>query len=858
MLYFPRWQIILILVVVFFGLWFTLPNFIPKATLAELPGFLPQKQLALGLDLRGGSHLLYEVDTESLIKERQENLLDEIRSKLRAERIGYTGLVVDGTVIRLRLVDPTQMSKALSILRKLVTPQGLLGGAASPILIANDEQNVALSMTEEARDEATRNAVAQSIEVIRRRIDQLGTAEPIIQRQGNDRIIVQVPGLSDPQRLKKVVGQTAKMTFHLVDSSVPIAQALQGRVPPGAHIVYSNDTPPVPYLLRKRSVVSGENLIDSQARIDSRSGEYVVTFTFDSQGARAFGEVTRQSVGKLFAIVLDDKVITAPVIRTPILDGSGQIEGGGVGFTAEEANDLAILLRAGALPAKLNVIEERTVGAELGADSIRAGAIACVIGAFLVVVFMIVVYRFFGVLANIALLANLLLMLGALSLLQATLTLPGIAGIVLTIGMAVDSNVLIFERMKEELRTGKSTINAIEAGFSRALATIVDANVTTLIAGIVLFQLGSGPVRGFAVTLSIGIVTTVFTAYTLTRLLIATWLRLRRPKRLSIDPRPREDGRRPWFQLWSGVSKIQFMRVRRFGEAVSVVGAVSSLLLFGFQGLNYSIDFLGGTLIEIETPGAADLGRVRGALGGLGLGEIQVQQFGAPQDVLIRMETQPGGAAGQQAAIERVRSTLSGEISPNVEIKRTEVVGPKVGGELRRAALIAIAISLVLMMIYVWFRFEWQFGLGALLALFHDVVLTIGIFSLLKLQFDLNVIAAILTIVGYSMNDTVVIYDRVRENLRKYKRMDLKELIDLSLNETLSRTVMTVATVLLALFALYIFGGEVIRGFTFAMLWGVFVGTYSSLFIAAPFLLYTNIKREWGELKGKPAAARAR
>ncbi len=859
MLYFPRWQVILILLVVFAGVWFTAPNFFSKSSLDAFPGFLPHKQLALGLDLRGGSHLLMEVDVPSLVRERQENLLDEVRTKLRAERIGYTGLALDGEVIRLRIVDPTQTDKALSVIRKLVTPVGgLLGGGQAPIVIAADAQNIALKMTEQARTETARKAVEQSIEIIRRRIDELGTAEPSIQQQGSDRIIVQLPGVSDPQHVIDIIGKTAKMTFHLVDNSMPVAQALQGRVPPGAQIVYSNDTPPVPYLLRKRSVVSGENLIDSQARIDSRSGQYVVTFSFDSQGARAFGEVTRQSVGKLFAIVLDNKVITAPVIRTPILDGSGQIEGGGVGFTAESANDLAILLRAGALPAPLTVIERRTVGAELGADSIRAGVTAAIIGSAAVIAFMFVAYGLFGLFANLALIANVLIILGVISLMQATLTLPGIAGIVLTVGMAVDSNVLIYERMREELRSGKSMINAMETGFTRAFATIVDANLTTLIASLILFQLGAGPIRGFAITHAIGTVTTIFTAYTLTRLMAVTWLRVVRPKRLPIDPRPREDGTRPWFHLIPEGFKLPFMKYRAIGMGVSGAGALISIILVLTMGLNFSIDFRGGTLIEITTKGPANLAKIRAIGDGLGLGAVQVQEFGAPNDVLIRLESQPGGDIAQQEALAKVRAALTSELGQDVSFQRTEVVGPTVGGELVRAGIIAILIGVALMMVYVWFRFEWQFGLGAVLALFHDVFLTVGVFALFQIDFNISIIAAILTIIGYSMNDTVVIYDRIRENLRKYKKMDLKGLIDQSLNETLARTTITALTTLLALFALYFFGGEVIRNFTFAMIWGVFVGSYSSWFIAAPFLLYTGLKREWGDIRAKPAAARAR
>jgi preprotein translocase subunit SecD len=387
-------------------------------------------------------------------------------------------------------------------------------------------------VTQPAILDRIRNAVEQSIQIVERRVNELGTVEPTIQRQGVDRVLVQVPGLQDPQRLKELLGKTAKLAFRMVDQSVSPDQALQGRVPPESEVLYGPVKEGKPtYLIERRITVSGEDLTDAQPGFDQRTSEPIVTFRFNTSGARRFGRVTQENVGRPFAIVLDNEVISAPVIREPILGGSGQISGN---FTVEQANDLAILLRAGALPAPLTIIEERTVGAGLGQDSIEQGIRASWIGSLMVVLFMLATYGLFGVFANVAVLVNVVMIIGILSLLNATLTLPGIAGIVLTVGMAVDSNVLIYERVREEVRSGRNAISALDAGFSRALATIIDANLTTFIAAAILFFIGSGPVRGFALTLGIGIATTVFTAFTLTRLMIATWVWWLRPRTVPI------------------------------------------------------------------------------------------------------------------------------------------------------------------------------------------------------------------------------------------------------------------------------------------------------------------------------------
>jgi len=490
----------------------------------------------LGLDLQGGSHLLLEVDTNAVRKEKLEQLRDDVRRVLREARVGLSSApVVRGTSVEV-VVRESDLQNALTKVRDLSQPLGgILGGAGQRTLEISNQGGgrIQVTLTEPALVERIRQAVEQAVQIIEKRINELGLVEPLIQRQGNDRILVQVPGLGDPQRLIELVGKTAKLDFRMVDETVTAEQALASRPPPESEILYGTSREGrTPYVIEKRILVSGADLTDAQPGFDSRTSEPVVNFRFNSAGARKFAQATAENVGKRFAAVLDNEVITAPVIREPILQGSGQISGS---FTVESANDLAILLRAGALPAPLTIIEQRVVGAGLGQDSISKGKDASYYGSALVVVFMVVVYGLFGVFASVAVAINVAMIFGVLSLLNATLTLPGIIGIVLTIGIAVDSNVLIYERIREEVRTGRSPITAIDAGFTRALATILDSNITTFIAASVLFFIGTGPVRGFAVTLGIGIITTVFTAFTLTRLMVAWWVRWVRPQKLAIS-----------------------------------------------------------------------------------------------------------------------------------------------------------------------------------------------------------------------------------------------------------------------------------------------------------------------------------
>jgi preprotein translocase subunit SecD len=533
MLYFTRWKVLAIVLTALVVCLCAVPNFFPESTVKGWPKWA-QRRLVLGLDLQGGSHILLEVDGNSVRKDKLNQVADDARRTMRDARIRFTGgIAVRGDNVEVRVAD-SDTQAALTKLRELAQPVGGLAGASGQRTVEVTDAGgglIRLSVPQAAITERMRQAVEQSIQIIERRVNELGTVEPLIQRQGIDRILVQVPGLQDPSRLKEILGKTAKMDFRMVDTSVPADQALQGRVPPDSEVLMSAQSPKVPYVVKKQVLVSGGDLTDSQPGFDQRSGEPIVSFRFNTSGSRKFAQATSDNVGQPFAIILDNEVISAPVIREPITAGSGQISGG---FTVQQANDLAILLRAGALPAPLTIIEERTVGPGLGQDSIAAGELASYVGSVLVIVFMLLTYRLFGLFANIAVAINVAMIFGVLSLLNATLTLPGIAGIVLTVGIAVDSNVLIYERIREEIRGGRNAISAIDAGFSRALATILDSNITTFIAAAVLFYIGTGPVRGFAVTLGIGIVTTFFTAFTVTRLIVAWWVRWKRPQAVPI------------------------------------------------------------------------------------------------------------------------------------------------------------------------------------------------------------------------------------------------------------------------------------------------------------------------------------
>jgi len=533
MLDFPRWKVILITLLAVMGMLAAVPNFLSDDQLSRYPEFLPSKQVTLGLDLQGGVHLLMEVDLTEVKKEKLESKRADIRDALRAEKIVLRS-AIRNDAIHINLTDKSQTEKALSVIEDTVE---LLGGGMTGIGVADIDYGVeagdiiVVRLTEDGLVIRSDEVIIQSIEVIRRRIDGMGTTEPNIQKQGTGRILIQVPGFDDPQQLKKIIGKTAKLSFQLVNSAI----GPQDRIPPGYErfpMAESERFPGAPesIVVSKRKILTGENLVDAGLAYDQDSRP-VVSFRFDNIGGKKFADVTRKNVNRQFAIILDGTVISAPNIQTPILGGSGQITGN---FTVDSANELGLLLRAGALPARLTVVEERTVGPDLGSDNIEAGKIAAIIGLLAVMVYIILSYGMFGLVANFALMINICLIFGILSTLGATLTMPGVAGIVLTVGMAVDANVLIFERVREEFRKGKNALSSLDTGYDKAFSTIIDANVTTFIAALILFQFGSGPIKGFAVTLAIGIATSMFTAVSMSRMIISAWAVRKRPTVLKI------------------------------------------------------------------------------------------------------------------------------------------------------------------------------------------------------------------------------------------------------------------------------------------------------------------------------------
>jgi len=816
-----RWVLATYAAIVLAGIAAAAPNLLSPALLAGLPGWLPRQQVTLGLDLRGGSHLVLEVDTAALTQDRLESLLTDASRSLRTAGIAIRSVGIEGSAIVIQLPDPAT-DAARAALRSLAVPVAAGIGAPSLDLDVSETGpgRLRLSLSEAGLRERVDRAIEQSLEIVRQRVDQVGVAEPTIQRVGADRILVQLPGLQDATQLRALLGSTAKLTFHMLARDA----APGDRLPPNVTML-PDANGRTSYPVEKRAAVSGDHLTDARAGFDQRSGQPIVSFRFDGVGARQFAEITRRNVGHPFAIVLDGKVLSAPVIREPITGGSGQISGS---FTVEETTVLAALLRAGALPAPLTVIEERTVGPDLGGDAIRMGIYTGLIGFALVVAFMIALYGGWGLIANLALGLNVVMTFGALSLLGATLTLPGIAGIILGIGLAVDANILINERIREEIARGASPLMALDQGFRRAYSTIVDANVTTLIATTLLFMFGSGPVRGFAITMMLGIGISMFTAVAVVRILMVEIVRRRRLKSLTIAPLVRFAPR---------PTAISFMKARFLGIGVSIFLSLASVVLFIHPGLAYGIDFKGGIQMVVRTGQAADLAALRSTFGSLGLGEVTLQEFGDDRSVLLRVERQNGGEAAQTAAVQKMRTAIAA-IDPAATVERTEVVGPKVSGELAQSGMLAVLLASLAMLAYIWWRFEWHFAVGAIATLVLDTTKTVGFFALAGLDFNLTAIAALLTIIGYSVNDKVVVYDRMRENMRLYKRASLREIIDMSINQVLTRCIFTSLTTFLAMLPMAVWGGSAVESFAWPMVFGVVIATSSSIFIAAPILLF--------------------
>jgi len=668
------------------------------------------------------------------------------------------------------------------------------------------------------------DACDRAVEVIRNRIDEFGVRETSIQKQGEDEIVVQLPGVSDRERAIDIIGKTALLEFKIVSNDAEkLKEALAGSVPDGYELKYTLDENE-PLLLEKQAVLTGDALTNAVVRFDqSQFNEPIVALQFNSAGAKKFAEVTASNVGRRLAILLDGKVQSAPRIREAIPSGEAVITGR---FDAQAAQDLSLILRVGALPAPMHIEEERTVGPLLGQDSINKGVKASLIGCSLVFIFMAGYYLLAGVISDIALSLNLVMILGGLGLLpvlfpgiSATLTLPGIAGIALSLGMAVDANVLINERVREEIAAGRNLRTAIGNGYSRAFSAIFDSNFTTLIAAFLLFQFGTGPIRGFAVTLTIGLLASMFTAIVVTRVIFELLLNLGWIKSL------------PMLKLIGG-TKLDFIGKRKIFYALSVIVIVVGLFSYFKKGAGaFGIDFAGGQLQEYSFKNPPSIDKVRQVLKSVNLADATIQQFkDNPRAVLIRTSEDKN-----QVLTNKLKESFPDE---DIQILRIERVGPVAGKHLKSKAVLALIWALVGILIYVGFRFKHiNFAAAGVIALLHDVLVALGFLVITNRQIDLLSVTAFLTIAGYSINDTIVIYDRVRENARLYRKLSLKELINLSVNQTLGRTLLTSGVTLLVVAAILFYGGEVLSNFAFALFVGFISGVYSTIFIASPLVL---------------------
>ncbi len=674
--------------------------------------------------------------------------------------------------------------------------------------------------TSEIPEDAREDAPDRALEIIRNRIDQFGVREPLIQRKGADSIVVQLPGITDRERAIELIGRTALLEFKLVEDDEELnRQANEEVVPEGYEL---KQVEKEALLVHDETVLTGDTLLSAEVKFDqSRFNEPYIALEFNSKGAAIFSEVTGANVGKRLAIVLDGNVHSAPRINEKIPSGRASISGR---FSVEEAGDLAIVLRAGALPAPIYIEEERTVGSLLGRDSIESGIRASLIGVTLVLGFMLIYYLFAGMVASIAMALNFLIVFGALGWLHTTLTLPGIAGIILVIGMAVDANVLIYERIREELLTGKHIRSAVAAGYNKAFTAILDSNITTLIAAALLFKFGTGPIRGFGVTLSIGIMASMFTAIFVTRIIF------------DLVTANKSFTKLPMLQLFKKTN-IDFISKRWIAYAVSLLIILGGAGIFFAKGEKvYGIDFTGGHMQEYSFRKPIKIEDVRNTLSDIGIKEATIQRVGDRNQVLIKT---PEDTASQ------INRAFKESFTDNTsDLLRVERVGPSIGRHLRKSARLAILWSLIGILIYVGFRFKnIAFAAAGVIALFHDVFIAIGFLVATGRELNLGIVAALLTIAGYSINDTIVIYVRIRENLKLYRKATMKEIVNMSVNQTLSRTVLTTITTLLAVSSIFFFGGEVLKDFSFTLLVGILSGIYSTIYIASPLVIFWYAKR---------------
>lgn len=810
--------------------------------------YLAPEGLRLGLDLQGGMHLVLKVNLPKAEENTLEFAANDLKDVLSEESISAVRTKTGSKDV---IVFTLPNSGAVESVQKLVAedfPDINVEVQAKE----GSFPRILLSLKQEKKDYIRTHAVEQSLEILRNRIDQFGVAEPVIIRQGEDEIVIQLPGIKDPKRALKLLGDTAQLEFKVVadaeglnlqeliqeartsgqwkdgEPTKKLNRALQTRLPDNTTLYFEKDVDKTtkletftPLLLENKILMTGDMIKDAQVRIGGSFNEPYVSLDMTSRGGKVFGHITEQNVGRRMAIVLDDVVRSAPVIREKILGGSAQISGS---FSHEEAADLAIVLRVGALPAPVEIIQNMTVGASLGQDSINKGLSSGIFGTLLVLGFMFIYYRLSGVIANTALALNILLLFSGLAVLNATLTLPGIAGIILSIGMAVDANVLIFERMREEYALGKSVRSSIDSGFGKAFLTIVDSQVTTLITALALFMFGTGPIKGFAVTLSLGIIFNLFAALFFSRLmfdLVNSGRPMKKLNFLTIAKKP----------------NIDFLKMRKIAFAVSGVLVLIGLIAFiqiGRGQANLGVDFTGGSLLQYKVDQDFTMSEVRDAFHNQGMKEVNLQEVENEHRLIVKVKKADVVIANLGDSVQQILKT--GLPDKNFVLESQSEIGSSVSSVLRNKAIQAIFISLAGVIVYLAFRFDIRFGLAAAIATFHDVIVVLGICWLTNTEITLLIVTALLTLAGYSLNDSVVVFDRIRENMTKSDSHSLIAAINQSINEVMSRTIVTSLTTGIVLLALFLLGGSVIHDFAFALLCGIGVGTYSSIFIASPVL----------------------
>lgn len=805
--------------------------------------------LRLGLDLQGGMHLVLKVN----LKKAEENSLlfaaNDLKDTLTEQSISAvrTPSSLTNTII-FTLPNSSAVDKVKTIVEtdfpdidaKIDSKDGSF-------------PRIHLTLKADKRKFIRENAVDQSLEIIRNRIDQFGVAEPVIIRQGADEIVIQLPGVRDPKRAIKLLGDTAQLEFKAVaemtgvnlpqiidqartsgewkegESTAKLNRAIEPLLPTGTSIYFEKEVNKqtgqeitTPLLLENKILMTGDMIKDAQVRIGGTFNEPYVGIEMTGRGSTVFAKITEQNVGRRMAIVLDDIVRSAPVIREKIMGGSAQISGT---FTHEEASDLAIVLRVGALPAPVDIIQNLTVGASLGQDSINKGLSAGILGTLLVLVFMVIYYRISGVVANAALFLNILLLFVGLAILNATLTLPGIAGIILSIGMAVDANVLIFERMREEYSLGKSVRSSIDSGFGKAFLSIVDSQVTTLITSTALFLFGTGAIKGFAITLSLGIIFNLFTALFFSRSIFELINNIKPMKKLK-------------FLEFTKKPSLDYLKIKKITFTFSIITTIIGIIAFvqiGRGHANLGVDFSGGSLLQYKSSKNFTMAEVRNVFQGTSLEGVDLQEVENENRLMVKIKKSDEVVANLNTQVDTLLSEKLGD--KGFVLESQSEIGSSVSGVLRNQAILAILISLVGVIVYLALRFDLRFGIAAAISTLHDIFVILGLCWLMDIEITLLIVTALLTLAGYSLNDTVVIFDRIRENRLKDPKHSLTAVINDSINQVIGRTIVTGLTTIMVLAALFYLGGSVIHGFAFVLLTGIIMGTYSSAFVASPLLL---------------------